>query len=230
MDNIEKRYERKGTINPCSLDRNDLLNLTEIIQETFTKPEVDRYFRVSTTVAETRVFSNSIQDFLNQKELPPKATDLSFYIEGWDKESRFDKNILLDFSKYSIQLSVEGIDPVWVHDKYLRIVKYLKKKAATYWPLILLERFIIFTITILLIINIVISIKKGEFSYYIDKVALLGLWVFLVFYDTRKIWPYSNIRLMDGQPILSKANIITIILVILLIATVMAGTILPFLK
>jgi len=93
MDNIEKRYEKKGKIKPCSLDRNDLLNLTEIIQETFSKPEVDRYFRVSTTVAETRVFSNSIQDFLNQKELPSKVSDLSFYIEGWDKESRFDKNI-----------------------------------------------------------------------------------------------------------------------------------------
>jgi hypothetical protein len=30
---------------------------------------------------------------------------LSFWIEGWDQKTRFDKNIWLDFSQYAIQLN-----------------------------------------------------------------------------------------------------------------------------
>ena len=68
----------------------------------------------------------------------------------------------MDFSKYSIQLSVEGIDPVWVYDKYNKIVKFLKNKSAWYWPMISLEKLIIFSITIILISNIILSLNMGE--------------------------------------------------------------------
>ncbi len=198
MANIEKRYERRGSIRPCSLDKNDLQNLAAIIQETFTKPEIDRYFRVSSNLGNTRVFANSVEDFFNQKDFPDQITDLSFWIEGWDQKTRFDKVVLLDFSKYSIQLSVEGIDPVWVYDKYIKITKFLKNKSAWYWPLIIMEKFVIFAITLLLISNIIISIRGREVAYYLDKIALLALWGFLVLYDTRKVWPYADIRI-KGQ-------------------------------
>ena len=88
--------------------------------------------------------------------------DLSFWIEGWDQKTRFDKNILLDFSKYSIQLSVEGTDPVWVYDTYNSITNYLKNKTAWYCPIIIMEKIIVFFITIILIANIVIAAKKGD--------------------------------------------------------------------
>ncbi len=230
MENMQKRYERKGKAKPCFLTHADLLALAQIIQESFTRPEVERFFRVSTTLGSTRVFTNSIDDFVEQPELSEKVYDLSFWIEGWDQKNRFDKNILLDFSRYSIQLSVEGTDPVWVYDKYTKIMRFLEHKTAWYWPIIILEKFITFIITIVLISSIIISFSAGVMGYYTGKIALLGIWSFLIFYDTRKIWPYSNIRLKGTESALSKENVFMATIFALLLFAVFQTTILPLLK
>jgi hypothetical protein len=229
MENIEKRYERKGKIRPCFLNRRDLLDLTAIIQETFTKAELERYFRVSTNLGNTRVFSNSVEDFLSQTEFPQRISELSFWIEGWDTKMRFDKVVLLDFSKYSIQLCVEGIDPVWVYDKYNKIAKFLKSKSAWYWPMIVFEKIVIFAITVILISNFIISFQFGKEKYYFDKVALLVLWAFLILFDTRKVWPYANIRIKNDKAIFTKENL-SMTLAILVLAWAMAGIFWPILK
>lgn len=230
MESVEKRYERHGRIKPCMINRPDILALGQIIQETYTKPEVERYFRISTVHNHTRVFSNSIDHLLSQKELGDRVADLAFWIEGWDQKTRFDKNILLDFSKYSIQLSVEGTDPVWVYDKYNKITNYLKSKTAWYWPMIIMEKIIMFLITIILIANIIIAVKKGNPFYYLDKFGLLALWMFLVFYDTRKIWPYSNIRLKEDKYYLSRENIFMFVMILVVIMAISGGTILPLVR
>jgi hypothetical protein len=229
-ENVEKRYEKHGRIRPCILNRGDIIALTQIIQGTFTKPEVERYFRVSTVISHTRVFSNSVEQLLNLEELGDRIADLSFWIEGWDQKTRFDKNILLDFSKYSIQLSVEGTDPVWVYDTYNSITNYLKRKAAWYCPIILMEKIIVFFITLILIANIVIAVKKGDPLYYTDKLGLLALWMFLVFYDTRKIWPYSNIRLKEDKSYFYKENVVMSGMILVVLLAIAGGTILPFMR
>jgi len=229
-EGLEKRYERHGRINPCVLHRPDIFTLGKIIQDTFNKPEIERYFRISTTLNNTRVFSNSIDDLLSLTELGARVADLSFWMEGWDRKTRFDKNILLDFSKYSIQLSVEGTDPVWVFDKYNTITKFLKSKTAWYWPIILVEKIIIFFITILLIANLVIAVKIRNPFYYLDKIGLLVVWMFLVFYDTRKIWPYSNIRLKEDTVYLSKENVVMFLMILVVILAVFGGTVIPLTK
>ena len=156
--------------------------------------------------------------------------DLSFWIEGFDQKTRFDKNILLDFSKHFIQLSVEGTDPVWVYDTYNAITNYLKNKSAWYWPIIIMEKFILFFITIILITNIVIAAKKGDPLYYLDKLGLLVLWMFLVFYDTRKIWPYSNIRLKEDKAYLSRENVVMLAMILVVMLAILGGTIRPFIR
>jgi hypothetical protein len=230
-EGLEKRYERRGRIKPCVLNRPDIFALGKIIQDTFNKPEIDRYFRISTTLGHTRVFSNSIDQLLSLKELGDQVADLSFWIEGWDQKTRFDKNILLDFSKYSIQLSVEGTDPVWVFDKYNNITRYLKNKTAWYWPIIIIEKVIIFFITIALIANMIIAVKMGSPFYYIDKIGLLAIWMFLVFYDTRKIWPYSNIRLKEDKIyISSKENVVMFVVILVVILAIAGGTVIPLIR
>jgi hypothetical protein len=229
-ENVEKRYEKHGRMKPCVLTREDILALAALVQGTFTKPEVERYFRISTVLNHTRIFSNSVEQLLSQKELGNQVADLSFWIEGWDQKTRFDKNILLDFSKYSIQLSVEGTDPVWVYDTYNRITRYLKKRSAWYSPIIVMEKVIVFFITIVLIANIIIAVKKGDPIYYLDKLGLLVLWMFLVFYDTRKIWPYSNIRLQRDNFYLYKENIAMFAMILVVILAITGGTILPFMR
>ena len=229
-ESVEKRYEKHGRIKPCVLTRDDILALSAIILRTFTKPEIERYFRISTVLNHTRVFSNSAEHLLSLEELGDQVADLSFWIEGWDQKTRFDKNILLDFSKYSIQLSVEGTDPVWVYDTYNSINNYLKNKIAWYCPIIIMEKIIVFCITIILIGNIIIAVKKGDPLYYIDKFGLVVLWMFLVFYDTRKIWPYSNIRLKENKNYLSRENIVMFAMILVVLLAIFGGTILPFMR
>jgi hypothetical protein len=229
MQNVEERYERSGKASPCYLDQKDLLNLTRIIQETFSKPEIDRYFRVSTTLGNARVFSSSMDDFLVQKDLPEKITELSLWIEGWDQRTRFDKNVLLDFSRYSVQLHVEGTDPVWVYDKYNNIMKFLKDKRAWYWPVIMLEKFIIFCLTIMLIASLIISYKLRKASDYVSNIALLGVWSLLIFSDTRKIWPYSILQLKGTKAGFDKENIFMVAVIAILILVLLDLILRPFL-
>jgi len=229
-ESLEKRYEKHGRIKPCVLTRDDILALTAIIQRTFTRPEIERYFRISTVINHTRVFSNSAEHLLSLDDIGDRVSDLSFWIEGWDQKTRFDKNILLDFSKYSIQLNVEGTDPVWVYDTYNNIFNYLKKKTAWYCPIIIMEKIILFCITIILLVNIIIAFKKGDPSYYLDKIGLLVLWIFLVFYDTKKIWPYSNIRLRTDKNYLTRENVSMMLMILVVILAILGGTVLPFLR
>ena len=229
-ESLEKRYEQHGRLKPCVLNRDDILALAALVQRTFTKPEIDRYFRISTVLNHTRVFSNSAEHLLNREELGDRVDDLSFWMEGWDQKTRFDKNILLDFSKYSIQLSVEGTDPVWVYDTYSSITNYLKHKTAWYCPIIIMEKIILFLITLVLIVNIAIAFKKGDPIYYLDKLGLVGLWMFLVFYDTKKIWPYSNIRISAGSCCLSRENVFMSVMILVVILAIVGGTILPLLR
>jgi hypothetical protein len=229
-ESVEKRYEKHGRIKPCVITRDDILALTAIILRTFTKPEIERYFRISTVLNHTRVFSNSAEHLLSLEEWGDQVTDLSFWIEGWDQKTRFDKNILLDFSKYSIQLNVEGTDPVWVYDTYNSISSYLKTKTAWYSPIIIMEKIIVFIITIMLIVNIIIAVKKGSQSYYLDKIGLVVIWIFLVFYDTRKIWPYSNIRLTEDHSYITRENVSMLVMILVVMLAIFGGTILPLLR
>ena len=229
-ESVEKRYERHGRIKPCVLTRDDILALAKIVQGTFTKPEVERYFRISTVLNHTRVFSNSVDHLLSLEELGGRIADLSFWIEGWDQKTRFDKNILLDFSKYSIQLSVEGTDPLWVYDTYTSIINYLKDKTAWYSFIISIEKIIVFFITIILIANIIIAVKQGYPLYYLDKLGLPVVWMFLVFYDIRKIWPYSNIRLKEDKFYLCKENVVMLVMALVVSLAILGGTVLPFMR
>ncbi len=230
MQNIHPRYGKKGTLKPCRLNKDDLLVLTDIIQETFTKPEIERYFSISSTIGGVRVFAKSIDDLLDQKELPDRLTDLAFWIESLDNNGFLNKSILLDFSKFAVQLSVEGADSGWVNKKYSEITHYLKTKTAWYWPLIILERFIIFAITLILISSLVISLGLKERFYYIDEALLVGLWIFFVFFDTRNLWPFANIRLKDDFSPANKENLVAALIIFMLTVAIMGGTISPILK
>ena len=169
-------------------------------------------------------------DFLVQKDLPDRIHDLSFWIEGWGQKTRFDKTILLDFSRYSVQLKVEGTDPVWVFDKYNSIMKFLRSKSVWYWPIITFEKVIIFSITILLISSVILSFELGEPVRYLGKIGVLVIWAVSVFYDTRKIWPYAILRLKGTEPLLSKETLFIAALLIILVLILVEGFALPFFR
>ena len=93
-----------------------------------------------------------------------------------------------------------------------------------------MEKFVIFAITLLLISNIIISIRGREVAYYFDKIALLALWGFLVLYDTRKVWPYADIRIKGNKSKFNKESLILVLLILLLVWAVIEGTVLPLVK
>lgn len=230
MDSIDKKYQRQGKVKPCSLDKNEILRLEAIIQETFTKPEIERCYRVSTTIGANRAFSSGAENLLKQKEIGENIQDLSFWIEGWDNKMQFDKCVLLDFSKYSVQLKVEGTDPVWVYDKYNHLTKFLQGKTAWYWPMVVMEKYLIFLLTIILIVNIIVSVHARDLSHYLDKFGLLALWIFFVFFDTRNIWPYTKFRLKAQRTLLNKEFVFIIATILVLISAILSGTIAPLMK
>jgi hypothetical protein len=88
----------------------------------------------------------------------------------------------------------------------------------------------VFFITIILIANIIIAVTKGDPFFYLDKLVLVVLWMFLVFYDTRKIWPYSNIRLKNDKIYLCRENVAMVAMILVLILVISGGTILPFMR
>jgi hypothetical protein len=231
MDTVQKWYEKRGKTKPCFLNKADIAALSSIIEEHFTKAERERFFRISTTLGNTRVFANSTAEFLQLPGLPGELNDLSFCIEGWDDESRFNRSILLDFSKYSVQVNVEAADPVWVYDKYNRLIRFLESKTAWYWPIVVMEKYFVFLITIVMINNIIISALVEKRAIYLDKIGLVALWIFLVFYDTRKVWPYAIIILNRGKDrFFDYGKIVAAIIISVFLLSLISGTIAPLVR
>ena len=106
----------------------------------------------------------------------------------------------------------------------------MNNKTIWYWPIILIEKIIIFFVTIALISNIIVAVKKGDPAYYADKLGLVAVWMFLVFYDTRKIWPYANIRLTREGFFPARENIVMLAMILVVILAVTGGTIIPLMK
>jgi hypothetical protein len=111
-----------------------------------------------------------------------------------------------------------------------RTAVFLNNKTIWYWPIILIEKIIIFFVTIALISNIIVAVKKGDPAYYADKLGLVAVWMFLVFYDTRKIWPYANIRLTREGFFPARENIVMLAMILVVILAVTGGTIIPLMK
>jgi len=54
--------------------------------------------------------------------------------------------------------------------------------------------------------------------------------MFLVFYDTRKIWPYANIRLKEDKFYLSRENVVMLVMILVVMLAIFGGTIRPFMR
>ena len=59
---------------------------------------------------------------------------------------------------------------------------------------------------------------------------MLGVWIFLIFFDTRKIWPYCFVRLRSTQSVWTKENIIMGAVIALVIVVIFGRHHLAFLS
>ena len=91
-----KKYTKETKIHPCRLEKSDILNIEELIRsDVETKRTED--FSVNSHLHNVDIYENSMNDFLNHKDLPKILSRLSISIIGWSKDNNIDKSIDLTF-------------------------------------------------------------------------------------------------------------------------------------
>lgn len=223
-----KEYSKSGYINPCRFKKEDLLELVEILKESFPPSNRKEYFEISTNFHGVYIRSNDIEEFLKHKELPDKLSRLSLRIIGWSENREIDKTVCITFYDNYISLNVNGKEQAWVLGKYVQIKDFLKKKRPWFWALNKAFPFIVGIIPVPLLEVLVSFIKRGEIIYSLSTTLfLLALLFTTIFYFKGTFLPYTQIILNPKKTILSKENIAIIIALLTLIFTIIGGIIVP---
>ncbi len=226
-----KKYQKSGKIHSCKIKKNDLLELIEIIKETFPDSDRKEDFEVSTNLLNISIHSNSIEDFLEHKELPEKLNRLSIRIIGWNHDRNIDKSIELVFYDNFINLNIYGEENAWVIGKYAEITDFLKEKRP--WPWFIhtnifyaIEGGISILLLIVLTSLIVHFIAINEIMYSI--ITVIMLFIFAYIYHLKKtIFPYTQIIIKHEKSFFNPENIKLIILLLSLIVMII-GVIIQF--
>ncbi len=127
-----KKYTKVTDVSPCRLTRADLIQIEEVIRGDIGTKKVED-FNVNSNLSNVNISENSINDFLNHKDLPKIISRLSISIIGWSKENSIDKSINLTFYDNFITLKITGDSETWVNGKFLQLDNLLKTKRPTLW-------------------------------------------------------------------------------------------------
>lgn len=229
---MEEKFNQSKTLRSCKLTKDDLLELVnEIYKKCFSKPGIKVYFNISTELLSSKISSNNIKKFLENKKLPVTLTGLTIFAA---EQNSIDKSIYLNFSETidrKIYLNITGKDEIWVLGTFQYIYNFLKAKKTWYWffNLGLASKYIIIIIDIIILkfftMTIIHFYKLNEKPYYIiiSFTVFLITWIwFTVGFFKEKIFPYTQIILKPKQSFLSKNydKIIAIFTILIFVATV----------
>lgn len=228
-----KKYQKSGDIHSCKIKKNDLLKLIEIIKETFSDSDLKEDFKVSINLPNVRIHSNSIEDFLEHKELPEKLNRLSIRIIGWNQDQNIDKSVNLDFYDNFINLDIDGEENAWVIGKYAEITDFLKEKRSWFWFIYTnifygIEAVISVLLFIVFVSLIVHFININEMIYSI--ITAIVLFIFAYGYHLKKkFFPYTQIIIKHEKSFLTRENV-TLIILLLSLFVMILGIIIQFLN
>lgn len=226
-----KQYSKSGYIHPCRLKKDDLMELVEILRESFSPSNRKEDFEISTNFHDVYIRSNDINEFLKHKELPDKLSRLSLRIIGWSENREIDKTVRITFYDNYISLDVNGTEKTWVLGKYMQIKDFLKNKRPWFWALNKAFPFISGIIPFPLLTVLAIFIKKGEIIYSLSTTLFLIAWLLTtIFYFKGTFLSYTQIILNPKKNILNKENITIIIALLTLIFTIIGGVIIPLIQ
>lgn len=127
-----KKYTKETKVHPCRLTRSDLVGLEEVIRSDI-KTERTKDFKVTCHIPNIDISENSINDFLNHKDLPRIISRISLSIIGWSEDNNIDKSVDLIFYDSFITLRVSGTSETWVNGKFLQVVNLLRTKRPALW-------------------------------------------------------------------------------------------------
>jgi hypothetical protein len=128
-----KKFNKTTSIHPCRLNKNDLFELEALIKEGFPIQKRPEDYTVSSNLKNFAIYENSLEDFLNHKNLPDSFSRISFRLIGWSSDNQIDKGVDLTFYDSYISLDVSGFSESWVNGKNIQLLDYLKTKRPFMW-------------------------------------------------------------------------------------------------
>jgi hypothetical protein len=230
---LMKEYVKSATPQPCRLKKGDLVRLAQIIsdQANLADRYTKRHFRVSVDLRNVHVTAESIEDLLEQQDLPDKFTTLKIYMSESSLDLNLDRVIYLRFSDSGISLEVSGPDETWVLGKYAQIKDFLREKRPWFWPFQRMFLFISAWVVVLSLGGVVHFARVNELVYSISSGILLATsHLATVFYWKGTFLPYTQIALRPERSFFTKQNVTLILGILSLIVSIIGGLIIPLAK
>jgi len=130
-------HQLAGTIETCKLKKEDLIELTSLIRESFPKPE-KTVLKFALHLAEVNIEANSIDDFLKHPNLPDYIDNqllITAYESGSDKsidETRWVMVQLYPALKLTF-FNVKGEEKNWVLGTHTLLSRLFRRNRIRFW-------------------------------------------------------------------------------------------------
>lgn len=221
---ILKEYRKYGNLNPVILYKEDLLELEEMSRKDTATRKED--FNISLTDNDTSYKFSSFEDLFCEKEIS-KINSITITVVGWSVDNKIEKHIYLNINPSSISYDISSTNEIWNLGKIAQINAFFKKRKLWYSFITkYLLYFLVATCSALMGIGnqvtIPIRFVIPAFIYLIVSIFIAILCI------SHKIFRYTTIYLCSKNKTKIDANIILIVLT--LIATIIGGIIIPFIK
>lgn len=208
-------YTRSKNLHPCRLDKAALFELVDIVKRDFHSSNTEDDFRISTSFDGTNINENSLEKFLEHKNLPQIFSELS--INQYDRST--DRTIGIShlqirFNNYAVSLYVTGDSESMVKGKYSQVADFLRKKRPPFWffrtpPLYIIQGAILAAIVAGLFVLCVRLYYKGFDTFGI--LLFIGLVLMSLFEYTMMKYPYTQINLKEKRSFIETHNTLIIL-------------------
>lgn len=226
-----KEYTRSSRIRACKLNKDDLVNLTAVLEEGFAPSDRREDLEIRAQSAGFRIESNSIQNFLGHEDLPDSLSRLSFRKIGWSDDRAIDRHVYLNLYDNYIDLDVSGPDEMWVLGKHAQVAGFLRKRRAWFWLLHEVFPFTAGVVPFWSLSVFVRFVRVGNVLYSVSAALLTLAWILAtVFYFRGTFLPHTRIAIRQSRSVLSKENVTIIIAVLALLVSLVGDVVIPLLQ
>lgn len=192
-------YQKKGKLNPCKLDKEDLLFLISILTNDFSDGYV---MNIDCRLNNIHINEKDIDTFLKHKELPDRLNHLNIRIYGVDlSNSKVEKTLELEFHNQDITLSVSGNEETWTLGVFYRVKNYLKSKKPWYsFAIRVVQNLIGFVFPLMMISFVPLLIGDITFLIIVSiPLILIGMFIMIYFNSKGRLLSMTDIQLV-GKP------------------------------
>jgi hypothetical protein len=217
----ENEFRKFNIINSCKLTGKDLVKLSEHINDVFGNEEYA--IKIKSKYEHFVYEAKDFIFFLNIRNLPNVLNELEINIFG------NNKNITLFLGVINNYLGVSGSNEAWVLGAYQKLESFFNKKRP--WFYSRLTGFIVFFILSGMILFL-LGIQIGKNNYYaLTFFILFPIFSFYLGYAEilDKIFPYFQLQIRKPDTIITKDNIVILLMILTFLVTTI-GVVIQFIK